>query len=170
VRYRIASAVAVTARLSSPLRTVRGAEAAVGAEWQPAAALPLRLLAERRQALGSDGRNAFALTLHGGVSELPLPAGLRMDAYAQAGVVGARSRDLFAEGTLRASRSLPAGFSLGVAAWGAAQPNVSRLDVGPTLQLPVRALRTTLLADWRVRVAGNAGPGSGPAFTLLTDF
>ena len=99
---------------------------------------------------------------------MPLPAGFRPDTYAQAGVV--RSRDFFADGALRASRPVGGGLSLGAGAWGAAQPGVSRLDVGPSALLRMPTLGAAISADWRFRVAGNAQPGSGPAFTLSTDF
>jgi len=163
--------LALGARLNAPLRDRRGAEAAVGIEWQPLAALPVRLLAERRQALGRDGRSAFALMLHGGVSERPLPGGLRLDAYGQAGVVGARSRDLFADGAARVT--VPAGrLALGAGLWGGAQPGVSRLDAGPhaSIRLPLAGEAVRLSAEWRFRLAGRARPGSGPVLTLGSDF
>ncbi|HEY0147377.1 MAG TPA: hypothetical protein VGB70_00070 [Allosphingosinicella sp.] len=169
MRYRLAKSLAASGRISLPLQG-GGAEAALGAEWQPSAELPLRLLAERRQALGSGGRNAFALTLHGGISDFGLAGGLRLDAYGQAGVVGARSRDMFAEGSLRLSKPILGTLGAGVAAWAAAQPAVARVDLGPSLTLRLPRLGSTLAADWRVRIAGDARPGSGPAFTLLTDF
>lgn len=169
LRFRLTGPLSLSARVSAPLRRPAGAELAVGAEWQPARSVPLRILAERRQAIGPDGGNAFSLTLHGGASDVPLPAGFRLDTYAQAGAVGARSRDLFADGGLRASRSVGGGLSLGAGAWGALQPGVSRLDVGPSATLRMPALGATLSADWRFRVAGDARPGSGPALTLSTD-
>jgi hypothetical protein len=170
LRYRVKPALSLTARLSTPLRRPQGAEAALGLEWQPARALPLRLLAERRQAIGREGRNALAATLHGGVSERPLPLGLRLDAYAQAGAVGLRSRDLFAEGTARIGVPLGSRAGLGAAAWGATQPGARRLDLGPSASFRLPAVRATLFTDWRFRLAGNARPGSGPALTLWTDF
>jgi hypothetical protein len=170
LRYQVKPALSLTVRLSTPLRRTQGAEAALGLEWQPARALPLRLLAERRQAIGREGRNAFAATLHGGVSERPLPLGLRLDAYAQAGAVGLRSRDLFAEGTARIGIPLGSRAGLGAAAWGATQPGARRLDLGPSASFRLPAVRATLFADWRFRLAGNARPGSGPALTLWTDF
>ena len=169
LRFHLSAPLSLSARVSAPLRRPRGAELAVGAEWQPARSV-LRILAERRQALGSEGRNAFSLTLHGGASAVSLPAGFRLDSYAQAGVVGARSRELFADGALRATRPVIGGLSLGAGAWGAAQPGVSRLDVGPSATLRMPTLSATLSADWRFRVAGDARPGSGPALTLSTDF
>jgi hypothetical protein len=60
----------------------------------------------------------------------------------------------------------------GAGAWAAAQPHVSRVDIGPhaELRLPLPGTNASLAADWRFRVAGNARPGSGPALTLAADF
>jgi hypothetical protein len=163
--------LALNARLYAPLRDRRGAEAAVGIEWRPLATLPVNLLAERRQAIGRDGRSAFALALHGGVSDRPLPGGARLDAYGQAGVVSARSRDLFADGGARIS--LPAGqASLGAGLWGGAQPGAARLDAGPhaSIRLPLAGENLRLAAEWRFRIAGDARPGSGPALSIGSDF
>jgi hypothetical protein len=163
--------VALSARLYAPLRNRSGAEAALGLDWRPLRSVPVHILAERRQALGRDGRSAFSIALHGGVSEQPLPAGLRLDAYGQAGIVGARSRDLFADGAARVS--LPAGrVSVGAGLWGGAQPGASRLDAGPSasIRLPLAGESVRLTADWRFRVAGDARPGSGPVLTLGSDF
>jgi hypothetical protein len=132
--------------------------------------VPLRILAERRQKIGSEARNAFALTVHGGASAVALPVGFQLDAYGQAGAVGARSRDLFVDGAARVSRPLGSLLSVGAGAWGAAQPGARRVDVGPSAALRMPALGATISADWRFRVAGNARPGSGPALTLQTDF
>lgn len=162
--------LALAIRLSSPVRRPAGAEAAVGIDWRPSRRLPIHLLAERREALGSEGRSAFGLTLHGGVSDAPI-AGLRVEAYAQAGIVGMRSRDRFGDGALRLS--VPLGrMRLGAGAWAAAQPGLSRLDLGPqaSLRLPLAGRNVAIAADWRFRVAGNARPGSGPALTVGTDF
>jgi hypothetical protein len=158
----------VSARISAPLRNRAGSEAALGLDWRPVAGLPVHVLAERRQAIGRDGRSAFALMLHGGVSER-LPGGFRLDAYGQAGIVGVRSRDLFADGGARLG--VPVGdVEVGAALSGGAQPGLARLDAGPqvTLRLPGESLRLT--AEWRFRIAGDAQPGSGPALTLAGDF
>jgi hypothetical protein len=97
-----------------------------------------------------------------------------MDAYVQAGIVGARSRELFADGSAALGVPVDEGGSLkiGAAVWAAAQPGVSRVDVGPqlSLKLPAGGRSLRLSADWRLRVAGNAAPGSGPSLTLSTDF
>ena len=165
--------LALVARAYAPVDRRQASEAALGLEWKPVAGLPLRVLAERRQALGSDGRSAFALIAHGGVSEAALPAGLQLDAYAQAGVVGARSRDLFADASVALVLPLDAErrLTIGGAAWGAVQPGVSRLDAGPRVSLKLPgAERVRVVADWRFRLQGDASPASGPSLTLATDF
>jgi hypothetical protein len=163
--------LALSVRLSSPLRRSAGAEAALGVDWKPARRVPVNVLAERRQSLGREGRSAFALTVYGGVFDAPAGP-FRIDGYAQAGFVGARSRDPFADGSVRLSIPLGARVRLGAGAWAAAQPGLSRIDLGPqaALRLPVAGRAVTLAADWRVRVAGNARPGSGPTLTVATDF
>lgn len=173
-RFRInrdpARPLALAVRLSSPVRRPAGAEAAAGIDWQPSRRIPVHVLAERREGLGSEGRSAFGLTFHGGVSDAPF-AGLRVEAYAQAGIVGTRSLDLFGDGALRLS--VPFGrVRLGAGAWAAAQPGLARLDLGPqaSLRLPLAGRNIVAAADWRLRAAGNARPGSGPTLTLATDF
>lgn len=171
IAYRIgggeARPLALSFRGYAPLGRTSGAEAAVGLDWKPVARLPVHVLVERRQALGDEGRSAFAATAYGGLSEVTAGP-FRIDAYGQAGVVGARSRDLFADGS--AKISLPVGrLKVGAGAWGAAQPGVSRLDVGPQASLRLTE-KITVSADWRLKVAGDAEPSSGPTLTLSTDF
>ena len=163
--------IALSGRFYAPLRQSGAAEAAFGLDWQPLARLPLHLLAERRQAFGGNGRSAFGLTLYGGHGGR-VAGPVRFDAYAQAGVVGLRSRDLFVDGSARLWAPVGRRIELGGALWGAAQPGVERLDAGPQLsyRLPVGRTNLRLTADWRFRLAGDAEPGSGPALTLSTDF
>ncbi|HYI47722.1 MAG TPA: hypothetical protein VEX35_04580 [Allosphingosinicella sp.] len=175
VGYRLnrdeARPLALSVRLTSPLPGPQGAEAALGVSWKPSRRLPLHFLAERRQALGREGRSAFAAGIYGGVGDARLGP-LRIDAYAQAGIVGARSRDPYGDGAVRLSLPLGERAGVGGGAWAAAQPGLSRLDLGPqaALRIPVAGRSLTVAADWRMRVAGNARPGSGPALTLATDF
>jgi hypothetical protein len=170
ITYGISGGVSLSGRAYLPLRQRSAAELAPGIDWRPISSLPLHLLAERRQRLGRDGRNAFALTLYGGVSRALSPH-LRVDAYGQAGMVGLQSRDLFADGALRVSRRVGP-LEAGAGAWGAAQPGAARLDAGPSLswRLPVQGVNLRLQADWRFRVAGEAAPPSGPALTVAVDF
>ena len=173
--YRVAGTsdapLSLTGRVSSPLRS-RGAEAAVGVEWQPVAGVPVRLLAERRERVAGEGRSAFALLAHGGVSALPVAAGFKLDGYAQAGVVGARRRDLFADGGATLTRVLGGTddrLAVGAGAWGGVQPGAARLDLGPRVSATVGA-GARVSVDWRFRIAGDAAPGSGPSITVATDF
>jgi hypothetical protein len=172
--YRLAGGpgrgLSLSLRLYAPLDDKRAAEAALGLDWKPLRALPLSLLVERRARLGRDGRSAFGLTAYGGVDDAALGP-LRLSFYGQAGAVGARRRDLFADGAARLTLKVGR-LRAGAGAWAAAQPGVARLDVGPhvDLTLPLANGFATLAADWRLRVAGGAHPGSGPAITLSTGF
>lgn len=166
--YRLGERVSLSARAYLPLGDAAGAEIAAGVDWRPIASVPVNLLAERRQALGHDGRSAFSLIAYGGVGRT-LAADLRLETYAQAGLVGLRRRDAFVDAAVRVSRSLGR-LDLGAGVWGAAQPGVARLDAGPSASLRLPALHARLQADWRFRLAGEAAPGSGPALTLAADF
>lgn len=164
-------------RVSAALGHLEQREAALGISAAPIAALPVRVAAERRQKLGRDGRSAMAAMVVGGVSGQPLPMQFRLDAYGQAGIVGARRRDGFVDGALVVDRALDiAGearsLRLGAVVAGAAQPDVSRVDIGPRISLPLpdvgKGMRISL--DWRHRAAGNAQPKNGAALTLGADF
>ena len=165
---------ALTARLSTDLRGIQGAELATGIEGHPLANLPVWLAAERRIALGPGGRNAWSAYAAGGFWKPGLPGGTTLDGYAQAGVVGVKHRDLFVDGALRLSRPLGGERSvkLGAGLWGAAQPGISRLDAGPFVAVPLKLGRhhIPLAIEGRLRVAGNAMPGSGVAVTMASDF
>lgn len=169
---RAKPAVALSGRFYAPVDDVDAAEVAAGIEWQPIRRLPVRLLAERRQAVGSAGRSAFSLLAHGGVGDRIVADRIVVDFYAQVGIVGLRSHDLFADGSVRVGFAAGERLKVGGGAWGAAQPGATRVDVGPqaTLRLPIGEAAVTLAADWRFRIAGHAAPGSGPALTLSTDF
>jgi len=170
IAYRLGGGLSAGLRLYAPLRRTQGSELAAGFDWQPVAAIPVQLRAERRQALGREGRSAFALSLHGGASRA-LPRRVRVDLYGQAGMVGLGARDLFIDGAVRVS--VPVGpVEIGAGAWGAAQPGAARLDAGPGIsyRLPVQGANVRVEAGWRFRVAGDAAPRSGPALTLAADF
>lgn len=151
-------------------------EVAFGIAFAPLAHLPVDIAIEQRVAAGREGRTALAIMASGGVSEVALPAGFRLDAYAQAGVVGVRRRDGFADAAVVVDRRLgPDDMSplrLGALAAGAVQPGAARVDVGPrlTLRLPEVGEGSRIALDWRQRVAGDARPESGLALTLASDF
>ncbi|PZU06997.1 hypothetical protein [Sphingomonas sp.] len=160
------------ARLYAPL-AAKGAEAALGLDWHPYAGQPLRISVERRQRIDSGGRSAWSAYAAGGFYRT-LGATLRLDAYAQAGIVGARRGDLFADGAVRIERPIPTGraaIGLGGGLWGAAQPRAARLDIGPraVFHLPMADHALSLAIEGRLRIAGDARPGSGIAITLATD-
>jgi hypothetical protein len=160
-------------RTTVAVRRPRQRELAVGLAHGPFARLPIDVAVERRVAIGREGRDAFAAMVVGGVSEVALPAGFRLDAYAQAGVVGMRRRDGFADGALVVDRPLGIGaLRIGALAAGAAQPDAACIDAGPrlTLGLPHMGKGARIALDWRQRVAGGARPGSGLALTLAGDF
>jgi hypothetical protein len=160
------------ARLYAPLRSA-GAEVATGIDWRPLRGVPLRISIERRQKVDHAGRSAWSGYVAGGFYRA-LPGELRFDGYAQAGVVGARRRDLFADGALRIERVFPIGplnTGLGAGIWGAAQPQAERLDAGPraAIRLPVVGHTLSLAIEGRFRLAGRSRPGSGVAVTLAAD-
>lgn len=174
VSYRLidssAGAVRLYGRLSAaPTPAADTLDGAIGVEWQPLRQVPVAVALERRHNLAGEGRSALAAVVHGGVSERL--GHFRLDAYGQAGAVGLGEPDLFADGALRLSRRIGP-IELGAGAWAAAQPGAQRLDVGPTLGLPVRigSANARLSLDWRMRVAGDASPDSGAALTLGADF
>ncbi|MBA3511096.1 hypothetical protein [Sphingomonas sp.] len=169
--YNFSPLLAATLRSSSPVGGARGGEVAAGVKVTPFRSIPVSLTAERRQAIGSTGggRSAFAMFLEGGLYQRPIAWGFNLDAYAQGGVVGIRSRDLFADGGFTLTRPLYGRFSAGFGMWGGVQPGLYRVDAGPRVSMKVRNNMRVHL-DWRQRVAGNAEPGSGPAVTLAADF
>ena len=163
-------------RATIALAETRQREVALGLAFAPVAGWPVDVAAERRIAVGSGGRTAFAAMVAGGVSDVALPHGFRLDAYGQAGIVGARRRDGFADAALVVDREVArmpeVSLHLGALAAGAAQPGAARADVGPrlTLRLPEVGEGSRVALDWRQRVAGDAEPRSGLALTLAADF
>ncbi|BBC74213.1 hypothetical protein AEB_P3345 [Altererythrobacter sp. B11] len=164
-------------RASGALSGQREQEAAAGVSARPLPGAPLRLAAELRLTETSAGEEARAALY--AVSELPpvaLPLGLLGEAYLQAGYVTGRYATGFVDGQARVERGLaaPAGLHLrgGAGLWGGAQKGSERLDFGPTASASVRLgrLGARLAADYRLRIAGNAQPASGPALTLSAGF
>lgn len=168
-RGRIALAGRLTTPLGAGLR-----EASFGVEWQPTR-LPLRIVAQRRFAIGS-GEAGPEIGLVGGFGPVALTHGLQAEGYGQAGVIRRAATEPYGDAAVRVTRTAAhlgqIRFDLGAGAWGGAQRGASRFDLGPTLAiaLPIEKTVLRLTLDWRERVAGRASPGSGPALTLGTDF
>ena len=168
--YNFTPSLAATLRSSSSVGGVRYAEVAGGVRWQPLASVPVALNFERRQALNRwGGRSDFALFAEGGLYQSPILGIANLDFYAQGGVVGVKTRDLFFDGAATFTRPVWGKFSAGVGVWGGMQPGLYRVDAGPRLSYDVgRGIR--LHADYRQRLAGEAMPASGPALTIAGDF
>lgn len=157
-------------------------ELAAGASARPFAAVPLRAAAEVRYtdaAFGNSWRPAAYVVTE--LAPIILPYGARAEAYGQAGWVGGPDPTGFADGQASVTGEVrPVAdwtdnalrVSLGAAAWGGAQQDAQRVDIGPTLRLDVTLgeVPARLSVDWRQRVAGDASPGSGVAATLSTGF
>jgi len=174
-RYDLGSGLAAAVRISGPLRSSRGKEAALTLDWRPIRRVPLTFTIERRAGLDRGGRDAFAAGAFGGF-DAPIPFGGRVDGYAQAGVVGLKRRDAYVDGAIRVERTLIRSgrfrVAAGAGAWGGAQPGVARVDIGPQIvaHVPVGHGGVRIGAEWRARVAGHARPGSGPALSIGADF
>ena len=168
--WNFTPAFAASLRSSSSVGGVRYAEVAAGVRWKPVASVPVALNFERRQALNEwGGRNAFALFAEGGLYQQPVFGVANLDLYAQGGVVGFESRDLFFDGAATFTRPVWKNWSAGLGVWGGVQPGLYRVDAGPRLTMNVRR-GIRLHADYRQRLAGEAAPSSGPALTIAGDF
>lgn len=187
IRYRLAPSSGhrpqAYVRASAALQRPRDAELAAGLSARPLPRLPLRLAAEIRavdtQAEVKIRPSAMAIT------EFPpidLPAGLTAEAYAQGGYVGGEFATPFIDGQARVTREVArfggagatggALLAAGAGAWGGAQKDVQRLDIGPSASVSfnIGKVYSRVAVDYRFRVAGEARPRSGPALTLSAGF
>lgn len=164
-------------RAAGALQGARENSVAAGLSARPLARVPVRLAGEVRVNQRSLGTQVVPAA-HA-VTELApqrLPGGFVAEAYGQAGYVGGRNATAFVDGQARIDRTVTANHNFdlraGAAAWGGAQDDGSRLDVGPSASLSFRlgAARGRVAADYRFRVAGDAEPASGPALTLSAGF
>jgi hypothetical protein len=186
LQYRLAPASRHDPRLYTrayrALVPLGESELALGGSLRPLPRLPLRIAGEVRY---TDAAffNAFRPAAYA-VTELApmrLPLGTTLEAYGQAGWVGGPGETPFADAQAMLVRPVPIvgrltgerlGLSLGAGAWGGAQRDAQRLDLGPTLRFDTRIgkVPARVSIDWRQRVAGEAAPGSGVAATLSTGF
>ncbi|MEP0191691.1 MAG: hypothetical protein ABJP70_13815 [Erythrobacter sp.] len=157
-------------------------ELAIGFGTRLAPSIPVRVQAEARltnNAFGTEVRPAILA-----VTELQaqsLPAGVKAEGYAQGGYVGGAADTGFIEGQVAITRQVKsfdlsktknAKISVGAAAWGGAQRDAQRIDLGPSVRMDliIGAVPARVSVDWRERVAGSAEPGSGVAATISTRF
>jgi len=169
------SPVLVYGRITRALDAPHQGEAALGLAIKPLnGRTALTVGIERRVAMESGARNAFALIVAGGLNPTRLIGPVMAEGYAQAGIVGASQQDLFADGrlSLRAPLDRTQKVRAGISFSGGAQPGVSRLDIGPMAEtrLPLGTAQPRLVVEWRQRIAGQARPGSGLSVTLAADF
>ncbi len=168
--YRFNPRLAASLRATAPIGTARrGGDVALGVRYAPFAHLPVAVTLERRQGFGDmGGPSGFALLGEGGLYRRF--GSFRLDSYLQAGmIVGKDGRMGFVDGSAVVTRHLWRNLDVGAGVWGAKQPGLSRLDVGPRLSLDVgHGIRAH--ADYRVKAAGNAQPGSGGVITLAGEF
>jgi hypothetical protein len=181
LRYRLAPRSAH--RPSAYLRAT--AALASGGERELAAGLSLRPVSSLPVVVGGEmrlGRIAGATLVRPAVlavtefDPIVLPSSMRAEFYLQAGYVGGRGATPFVDGSLRIDRHVaqlgPVEVRAGAGAWGGAQDGAARLDLGPTATLGLKQGRAgaRLGLDWRLRVAGEAEPASGPALTISAGF
>lgn len=180
LRYRLAPQSArrpaAYLRASAALNGSREREAALGLSARVLPPLPLVAAAELR-ASSQPGDTRLRPAVFA-VTELPpfeVPVGLRAETYAQAGYVGGRFATAFVDGQLKVDRRVVHAGAVEVRAggglWGGAQKDASRLDIGPSVSMALTKGASARVAfDWRFRIAGNAAPSSGPAFTMSAGF
>lgn len=158
------------------------AEISLGVSARPARSVPLRAYAEMRYTdapFSTQWRPAAFI-----VTELPrqnLPGRIQLEAYGQAGWVGGKFATPFADGQMTLAREVasfagsataPVRLSVGGGAWGGAQRDADRVDIGPHMRLEwqMGSVPARLSVDWRERISGDAAPESGLAATLSTSF
>lgn len=164
-------------RVAAALAGPRDREVAAGLSFRPLPEVPLRVAAEGRASESAAGRRARPAAY--AVTEFPpldLPLDMRAEAYVQAGYVGGGFATAFVDGQARVERRVArvrdAEIAAGAGAWGGAQRDSARLDIGPTATATFRLgeARGRVAADYRFRVAGDAEPASGPALTVSAGF
>jgi hypothetical protein len=168
--------LSLSARLSQSLQQGEAPEGSIGASLSIGKKIPVELIAERRLKLGHSGDSAWSFTAATGLSEFKLTRKTELDGYVQLGIVGARSRRPFIGGNAIVSSPLFDSnrnkVRIGAGIWGDAQRGASRLDIGPdlTLRSSMAGSAIRISGQWRIRVAGEARPSSGPALIVGGDF
>ena len=158
----------VSVRISGDLPALHSAEMGLGVSYRPARALPLEIIAEGRAPLNRPGGIRPAVLIAGGWHRARSPRHAVSQGYAQAGATVLRQPIFFADGGTSLHWPISPTSGIGAGLWGGVQGRTARLDIGPSIALVHQGARLT--ADWRVRIAGQARPGSGPSLTLGKDF
>jgi len=173
---RPAPEISLYGRLSAALAPVSQEEIAVGMRIRPVRKVPLAVHAEQRFDAGSGRPVGTAIFATGGTGPDVIVDRFALETYAQAGFVLGRNETYFFDGSATVQRPIAEfggrRLSAGAGLWAGGQRDIHRLDVGPrvSLELPVGNSLTRVAVDMRVRVAGNARPGSGAALTVSSSF
>src|SRR3546814_2022574 len=89
--------------------------------------LPVSVALDRYAAIGKSARNAWALRVSGGADTVAVSPGLAASFYGQAGIIGARAHDGYADGWIKMETPIGAGSGLrihaGAGLWAGAQPD-----------------------------------------------
>jgi hypothetical protein len=164
-------------RVSSALGGLRQGEGAAGLSVRAIPGIPAALMVEARVTHDGAGRTIRPAAMV--VTELDvmaLPGGLEAEIYAQGGYIAGRGATPFGDIQTRVTaRAFDRGrvrVDLGGGAWAGGQRGAKRADIGPTaiVSLPLGGGAMRVAADWRLRVAGDALPASGPAVTISAGF
>jgi hypothetical protein len=168
--------VSASSRLSFPLQQSNQVEGTFGAKFAIRGQVPFELIAERRFPIKNHGTGAWSLTASSGINATHISRKLQLDGYVQGGVVGIKSQRLFAGGnaviSISTNTKADGPIRLGLGAWGDAQPNAARLDLGPDLSMRTHlfGMPMRVSGQWRFRILGKAEPKSGPALVIGGDF
>lgn len=153
-------------------------EIAGGLSVRPLRSLPVSLVGEGRLQQ-SDGSTHLrpGIAVVTGLTPIDLPGGWRAELYGQAGYVAGRDATGYFDGQAFVDRSIVGAedamqVRAGAGAWAGGQADAQRLDIGPSAsaRIPLGGGAVRVSIDWRLRIAGHAAPGSGPALTLATGF
>ena len=182
LRYRLAPSSALQPmlylRVTGAMDGSGQADSAFGFSARPISGLPLVAAVEGRVSRFSNGSTHLrpAAMVITELMPQPMPFAMRAEMYGAAGYVGGPASTAFIDGQLRVDHHVasigPSEIRAGAGLWGGAQQGAGRLDVGPTASVRVASdhFAARLGVDWRLRVAGDAAPTSGPAVTLSTGF
>lgn len=169
--------LSIHARIAAANSEPDSAQLAAGVSWRAIPALSLAV--ERLVPVGDSSRAAWNLRVAGGYDR-PAPTRRQwhdLSIYGELGIVGLHSRDLYGAGIVRVGERFAVGrnsLMAGAGAWASVQradSTVSRLEAGPSFRFHLSSpAPLDVIADYRIHVAGNAKPGSGPVLTIVTGF
>ena len=151
-------------------------ELAVGTKIKPFPDIPVSLYAEQRVGNAAQRNRGTAVYLAGGTGPDHLLENISFQTYAQAGYVFGPPDSYFFDASVAVQKNIlhegGRATAIGGGLWAGGQKGVSRVDIGPraTINVPVGRVNTSISADWRWRLAGDAVPGTGAAITLVAGF